>query len=518
MSHYVLGIDAGTESFRAAVFDERGRCAGFGTSPNRTLFPRPGHAEQNPRDWDNALAESIRMAVSASGVDPRSIEGIGVDGTTCTVVLLDQAGNPLRTALEWMDIRATAEAAEIAATGDAALSYVGFGNVSPEWFPCKALWLKRNEPALYDTAATIFEQTDWLAWRLSGERTVNINTISVRWFYNAREGGYPMSLYRAIGLESVFDRVPSRIVKIGEVVGGLTSAMAGLTGLREGIPIAGGGGDAFIGVLGVDVLRPGKLALITGSSQLQIGFTEKSIHAPGLFGSYPDAIIDGAEIIEAGQVSTGSVLRWFTNGFVGDAVRAEADRKGLSLFDYLNAQASAVQPGSDGLVVLEHWQGNRTPWTDPSSRGVIRGLTLSHGPAHLFRAIMEGIAYGSQVIIELMESSGVVIEQVVACGGATMSNLWMQINADVTGKPITIPEEQQAVALGSAIAATVAAGIHSTIAQAASEMVRTKRVFEPDPALTDRYREYVAQYVSTYEHLKDDSRRLTRSLGKLGPS
>ncbi len=441
MGRYVLGIDAGTESFRAGVFDHEGRCLGFGASPNATAFRNPGWAEQSPSEWDQAIVESIRTALRACRVNPAEIDAIGIDGTSCTVVLLDERDRPVRDAIMWMDIRASGEAAEIAASGDPALKYVGFGNVSPEWFPCKLLWVKRNESDRYRRAATVFEETDWLALRLTGERTVNIDTLSIRWFYNSREGGFPLSFYRRIGLDDAFAKIPERVVKIGEIVGGLSREMAQKTSLRPGIPVAGGGADAFMGVIGVNALDPGKLALITGSSQLQITLADRSIHAKGLFGSYPDAIVDGPEVVEAGQISTGSVMRWFTSNFVNADIIRRAHERNLTLFDVLNEDAAKIQPGSEGIVVLEHWQGNRTPWTDPASRGVIRGLTLSHTPAHLYRAIMEGIVYGTEVIIEQMQAVGVEIREIIACGGATMSDLWMQIHADVIGKPIVIPEE-----------------------------------------------------------------------------
>lgn len=513
MAHYVLGIDAGTESFRAGVFDENGKCHGFGVSANTTHIRHAGWAEQSPDDWERALVDSIRRALAASSIDPSLIEGVGIDGTSCTVVFLDKDGASLRDAIMWMDIRASAEAAEVAATGDPALKYVGFGNVSPEWYPCKTLWVMRHEPDVYTAATTIFEQSDWLALMLTGERTVNIDTISIRWFYNAREGGFPRSLYEGIGLGSVFEKIPERVVKLGEVVGGLRAVIAEKTGLRAGIPVAGGGADAFVGVVGVNVLDARKLALITGSSHLQIAISDREIHVPGLFGSFPDAIIDGYDVIEAGQISTGSVLRWFTENFINADISGEAHRRGISVYDVLNEQAAGIPPGSDGLVVLEHWQGNRTPWTDPASRGVIRGLTLSHTPAHVYRAIMEGIVYGTQLIISTMEKNNVEIDEIIACGGATMSDLWMQITADATGKPITIPEEQQAVSLGAAICATVACDLHKSLQVAAKAMVRTSRVFLPDSGANKRYREYVAQYAATYEHLKDDSQHLVATLG-----
>ena len=153
MENYVLGIDAGTESFRAGVFDASGACLGFGVSPNTTVHRHPGWAEQSPRDWDVALVDSIRKALAASRVKGSDIGGIGVDGTSCTVVFLDERGVPLRDAIMWMDIRAVREAADAGATGDPALRYVGGGNVSAEWFPCKTAWVKRNEPDVYDRRA-----------------------------------------------------------------------------------------------------------------------------------------------------------------------------------------------------------------------------------------------------------------------------------------------------------------------------------------------------------------------------
>jgi ribulokinase len=512
MGRYVLGIDAGTESIRTGIYNEKGDCISFGVSENTNIHRHPGWGEQSIQQWDASMLESIKRAFVDSPVSPEEIEGVGIDGTSCTVVHLDKAGNPLRDAIMWMDIRAAKEADEIASCGDDALKYVGHGKVSAEWFPCKNLWVKRHEPEIYNGAATIFEHTDWMAYWLTGEITANINTVSIRWFYNIKEGGFPTSLYEKIGLGDIFEKLPKRIVKIGEVIGGISGEIAALTGLREGIPVAGGGADAYMGVIGVNALKPGKLALITGSSQLHIGMTEAELHAPGIFGTFPSAIIPGMEVVEAGQISTGSIIKWFVTNFLSSEIKQEAEDRGIGIYDVLNEKAAEIPPGSEGLVVLEHWQGNRTPWVDANSRGVIRGLTLKHTPAHIFRAIMEGVVYGTAVILQRMEAGGVYIDEIITCGGATKSDLWMQIHADVTGKKITIPEEQQAVSLGSAIAATVAAGLYDSLTEAADAMVRIKQVIEPDAERHELYQEYVRQYEATYEHLREDSKRLVNSL------
>lgn len=512
MAEYVLGIDGGTESIRAGIFDAHGACLAYGTSPNTNIHRHAGWAEQSIAGWEDGLIGSIRSAVQAAGIDPSEIRGIGLDGTSCTVICLDDRGQPLRDAVMWMDVRASREAEEIAACGDPALKYVGHSNVSAEWFPCKVLWLKRNEPEVFAGAKTIFEHTDWLAYRLTGEISANINTTTIRWFYNDREGGPPVSLYEAIGLGDVFEKLPQRVLKIGEPVGPLSREMAEKTGLAQGIPVAAGGADAYIGVIGVNALQPGTLALITGSSQLQIGISEIELHARGLFGSFPDAILPGCHVVEAGQISTGSILNWFTAHFANRETAGEAEKRGCSVYDVLGERAEQIDPGSEGLLVLEHWQGNRTPWVDANSRGVIRGLTLKHTPAHIFRAIMEGVAYGTAVILERMEQERLRIEQIIACGGATKSDLWMQIMADVTGKRISIPKEQEAVSLGSAIAGMVAAGIYPDIRSAADATVQTAKTVDPNLENTEYYKEYVRQYVVTYEKLAEESKKLVATI------
>jgi ribulokinase len=505
MAGYVLGIDAGTESIRTGLYDEKGKALAFGVSENKNIHLHPGWGEQNLDQWNRSLIDSIKKALSASGVDPHDVKGIGVDGTCCTVVMLDKNGKALRDAIMWMDIRAGREAAEIAASGDPALKYAGFGNVSAEWFPCKVLWVKRNEPDIYKNAATIFEETDWLIYRLTGKITASINTTTARWFYN--EAGRPVSFYDKIGLDDIGNKLPERIVKLGEAAGTLSREMAECTGLRTDIPVAGGGADAYVGLVGMNVLKPGKLALITGSGQCHIGLSDKELHAKGLFGSFPNAVVPGTQAVEAGQISTGSIIKWFMTNFISADIKAQAETRKISLYDILNEKAAVLPAGSEGLVVLEHWQGNRTPWVDSDSRGVIRGLTLKHGPAHIYRAIMEGVVYGTQVILKLMEEN-FAIDEIIACGGATKSDLWMQIFADVTGKPILIPENQDAVSLGSGILGAVGAGLYPDMQSAAAAMVRKGRTVIPDKKRTEEYKEYVRQYEVTYQNLKDESKRL----------
>lgn len=497
----VLAIDAGTESLRAAVIDASGTVRGIGRAPIRTSYPAPGRAEQDPAEWEIALGVAAWAAIESSGFRAGDISGVCADGTTSTVVCLDRAGKPLRKAILWSDIRATEEAALIGATKDPVLVRAGGGNPSAEWFPCKALWIKRREPETWDRAATVFCFTDWLAWKLSGQLTLNLNTATMRGFYDSRNGGAPRGLYEAAGIGGLAERIPFRVVRPGEAIGGISAEASALMGLPQGIPVAAGGGDAFVGVIGLNALEPGQVAMITGSSHVITAHVRAPTQARGLFGSFPDALYTGSDLLEGGLASSGSVLRWFTEGFVGEKVTSAAAASGKKTLAYLDELAERIPPGSEGLLVQEHWQGSRCPWVDSASRGAIRGLTLLHRPEHLYRAIMEGVAFGATLILDRMEAAGVPVEELRVCGGPSRSALWMQIHADVTGKPIALPREPESVLLGSAMLAALGAGLYSSLHEAAAAMSGTASYILPDMGKHAIYKKLLGRYIATYEAL-----------------
>ncbi len=351
---YFMGMDGGTESVRVGVFDHEGTPVGFASCTYALKHPRPGWAEQNPDEWWSSLVMAVREVMRESGIAPQEIAGISVDSTTCTVVALDAYDRVLRPAIMWMDVRAADQARRIAQTGDAALKYNGFAKVSAEWMPCKALWLREHEPDIYKAATHICEYTDWMVHRLTGEWTASVNVASLRWYYDRDNGGFPVSLYQAVELDDLLEKFPQRVLPMGTVVDGLSKRAADELGLPAGIPVAEGGGDAMVATVGMNVLEPGKIALITGSSHAIFGESAEPVYGPGFFGSFTDAVIPGQYVIEGGQASTGSIIKWFRENFCGGLVE-EARRQGLGLYDFLNQRAESVPVGSDGLMVVDHW-------------------------------------------------------------------------------------------------------------------------------------------------------------------
>ncbi len=490
----IIGLDGGTEGIRAGVFDLFGRPLAFAAQSYATAYPRPSWAEQDPREWWAAAGRAVRQAVAEAGIRPEDVAALCADTTCCSVVALDQDGEPLRPALIWMDVRASREAEQVLATGDAALrvNSDGAGPVSAEWMIPKALWIARHEPALFARAATVCEYQDYMNWRMTGRMAASITNASVRWHYRAREGGYATELVASLGIPELADKWPSEVLRLGEVVGGLTAEAAEHFGLPVGLTVAQGGSDAEIAMIGLGVTAPGKLAFITGSSHLHLGLSAEPFHGRGIWGTYADALLPGLHVVEGGQTSTGSTINWLRR-LVGSDWS----------YERLNAEAAALPPGSDGVLVQDHFQGNRTPHTDALSRGAILGLTLAHDRAHLFRATMEGVAFGSELIFETMRSGGYEPDEIVICGGATRSDLWMQIHADVSGRPLTVTTVADAPALGAAILAATAAGQFGSIEEAAGAMVRVARRIEPDARAHEAYRPVYERYKRAYGALRD---------------
>lgn len=491
MSHF-LTADGGTESLRVRIYDLDGNCVASHAEPYETKFLAGARAEQNAEDWWSSLVKATQICLKEANLSGDAIDTMTYATTCCTVVALDKNGAPLRPALMWMDVRANKEAEAVLETGDPrlVLNSNGQGPVSAEWMIPKALWLKQNEPQIFDKAVTICEYQDYLTMRLTGERCASLNNVGLRWHYDNRDGGWATGIIDKLGMSELLDKWPSRVVAPGDVVGNLNATAAAELGLTTRTKLVQGGADALIGMIGLGVAKPGQLALITGSSHLQFGVTDSPLHAQGVWGSYADILYPERYIVEGGQTSTGSIINWFRR-LVGQ----------IDL-DELNEKAALLPPGSEGLIAQDHFQGNRTPYTDANSRGAFIGLTLSHEPHHIFRAIIEGICFGTRTILDSFKNGGYTSNEMTVGGGATASRLWMQIHADTAGIPVRIPASTDAPSMGSAILAAHGAGYFASIDEGIDAMVKPGIMIEPDPGAMAAYNGVYEQYRELYLALK----------------
>lgn len=510
-NQYVIGYDGGTGGVRAGIYDLKGNELAFASMEYKTYHPHPGWAEQAPADWWDGFAQTTREAMKKAGVNKEDIVAMSYDVTCCSVMLCMNDGTPLRSSLIWMDVRASDEAKLLAASGNPALKFNGFGNVSAEWMPCKALWLKKNELENYNKAEKVCEYADWITYKLTGKWTANLSNISGRWYYDSRNGGFPQDFYEQIGLGDVLNKFPQEITHLGDKLGTLTKEAAEHLGLSENTIVGQGGVDAWIGNIGLGVIQMGKVALITGSSHLITCLTDTFEYKKGgNFGPYPDTVVRGLGLVEGGQTSSGSILTWFKRNLCKDL---EGQKE--SAYAILDREANKIAPGSDGLLVLDWWQGNRTPYTDPDVRGMIYGLSLGHTQAHIFRAIMEGVAFGTENVFDSFRKSGYPVNEICMGGGTSNSDVFVQIHADVSNVVVNVPKNPQSPTLGSAILATVAAGLYKDMDEAVANMVQYAKRITPNPENHEKYKKIFSQYQKAYGECGEWMRETTAMFGRL---
>jgi len=501
----VIGVDGGTESIRACCFDAiTGSVVGNSCAiPYQTYHPQPGWAEQDPADWYNNIGQAVRGAVSSIPGKPEDYEfcSICVDTTCCSVVALDEDMQPLRNCILWMDARSAPQTREIMTEckDDPALrvNCGGEGPLSAEWMTPKALWIRKNEPEVWAKAKTICEYQDFINYKLTGEICASSCNAASRWHWDGEESildgtsdnphpGRPLTLYKQLGVPELAEKLPQRCLPMGAQVGTLTQEAATHLGLPVGLSVTQGGADAFVGMIGLGCINPGQMCLITGSSHLHCVVSALPASAKGVWGAYRGAPLPGINFAEGGQSSTGSIIRWMRNIF-GSAHVEYRD---------LDDDAARIPPGCEGLVALETFQGSRTPITDPMATGALLGVTLSHTRAHIWRALMEAVCFGTKACVDALEIAGHTCDEIVMAGGATRSNLWLQMHADVTGKPIMVCENADAPLLGCAILASVNSGVHKSVADAVDSMVRIKKRLYPKTEASAIYNNLYEQIYS----------------------
>jgi len=492
---YFMGVDTGTQSVRVVVTDIAGNVVAGDEQVYETYYPHAGWAEQKAGDWWSCFNEAVKNVMSGLSKGIRhSIEAVSVCSTSSTVLPVDENGKPLADAIMWMDTRAKKEMKIINDTKHPVLTYSG-GEDSVEWMIPKILWIKNNQPELYQQSYKIIEQLDWMNYQLCGEFATSICNSTCKWNYVECEGGWNGEFFKQVGFEDYEEKLVLDVKHVGEMVGTLNREFADQYDLNPNMKVVQGGIDAHIGMLGLGVAEPGKLAMIMGTSFVQLAFSEKKLNLNGIWGPYNNAIVPDQWLLEGGQISAGSIVKWFMREF--DLNKMD------NPYAYMNELIADIPAGAEGLVALDFFQGNRTPYKDANAKGVIYGLTLSHTKAHIYRALLESVALGTKNIIDNFEAQGCPIDIIVGCGGVTKDATWMQIIADVTGKPIVVTEDSSASVLGCTIVSAVGAGAYDFFVDATNGMVKEAYTVSPNKDLYDTYQKVFNTYTEIYEGLKD---------------
>jgi D-ribulokinase len=506
---YVIGVDVGTGSARAGIFDLVGRMVAS-AKRDITLFHASGSiVEQSSGEIWQAVCDSVKEALAQAAVSPEQIAGIGFDAT-CSLVVLGEGGRSLpvgpseqaeRDIIVWMDHRAVEQAERINATGHEVLKFVG-GKISPEMETPKLLWLLENRPAVFEAAWQFFDLTDFLTWRATGDLSRSTCTVTCKWTYLAHERRWDESYFRTVGLgvlaDEGFARIGQTVVDAGTPLGsGLTANAAAELGLLKGTPVATGVIDAHaggIGTVGADGEPESCLAYVFGTSSCTMTTTRSPVFVPGVWGPYFSAMVPDAWLNEGGQSVAGAAIeRLLSMHPATPDARQQAEHAGQSLPVMLAAlavQSAQTADGLSGAVRLAHglhvvpeFLGNRAPLADPHARAVIAGLGMEDGLDSLVALYIAGICsigYGLRQIIETQASAGAPIERVVISGGAGRLDLVRQLLADATGKPVLATQAEEPVLLGAAMLGGVAGGRFDDVRSAMASMSQISKTYEPD--------------------------------------
>ncbi|MGR6918214.1 FGGY-family carbohydrate kinase [[Actinomadura] parvosata] len=478
-----LALDLGTEGARAAVYGAEGALLGSGAQAYPTRFPRPGWAEQDPDDWWRASVSAARQALAEAG-GPQ-VEGVAVATTASTVAVLDEHGRPLRPALLWMDGRAGEESALTGASGHPVLRYAG-GCDAVEWLVPKAMWLARHEPQTYRAAARIVEAVDYMVWRLTGRWAGSRMNAVCKSNFDPRGAGFPHDLYDLLGVADLAAKLPDEIVPIGDPVGPLAAAARRELGVRGPATVVSGGIDAHLSLLAIGGAREGHVSIVCGTSNAFVTEIAEPVFPPTVWGPYPDALRTGRWLVEGGQVSAGSVLAWTGEGLIG---RKRAEIGGLI------RAAADLPPVEHGLIVLDYFMGNRTPLRDPRLRGAVLGLTLASTPEQVYRAAVEGVAYGTRQVIDSFTGGGVPVAEIFLSGGIQHNELWLQTTADVLGRPVRLVAGDNLTLRACSVLAAAGSGRHASLDEAAAAHTPKVRTVEPVAAHAQAYQAGYADYL-----------------------
>jgi sugar (pentulose or hexulose) kinase len=498
----VIGIDCSTTGVKAIAWDREGNTAASGRCSLTLLRPRPDWHEQNAEEWWSATAAALRQL--AEQVDPERIAALSISHQRESFVLVDEKGQPLRNAILWMDERARPLIPGLrekfglehfhAITGKPLSGNLTIGKIA---------WLQEYEPEVVRQAAFFLDVHAYLVKQLTGKVLTGWGCVDPMGLFDITLNDWSQELVTGIGLK--LEQFPKAFPP-GAILGELTPQAANVSGLKPGVLVAAGLGDGQAAGLGANITRQDEAYLSMGTSFISGVFSERYLVDPAFRTLY--AGIPGTYFIETAILGGSYIIRWFVENFSS----LEDQAQGMTLEAAFEAEASKVPPGSLGLLLVPYWNSAMGPYWDASASGIVVGWRGAHGRAHLYRAILEGIAFEQCLNTRGVERAlGTRTRRYIAAGGGAQNNLWRQIVADITGIPVFCSMSQECAALGAGILAASAAGLYPNTRQAAQAMAHTEvQGTEPDSSRQAYYQQiYEDVYINLFPALQKYLGRLT---------
>jgi xylulokinase len=479
----LIGLDIGTTSTVGVLIRPPDRILGIASRPVDLRSPRPGWAEEDPNQWWSNVCAVIRELLAGCGVSPDEVAGLGAAGMLPAVVILDEDGRLLRPSLQQSDGRCADLVRELRAEIEEGAFLARTGNgINQQLVIAKLRWIERHEPELFRRIGTVFGSYDFVNWRLTGERVIERNWALEAGFMDIRKEEVCDDL---VALAHIPRSCLPRAVASHEIIGRVTRQASADTGLRVGTPVAGGAADLIASALAAAVQRTGDVLLKFGGSIDVLTVSERMAPDPRLYIDFH--LIPGLFMPNGCMATGGSALNWFASNFARGRTLAELD-----------AQAGEIPAGSGGVAILPYFLGEKTPVHDPEARGIVAGLSLSHGTGHLWRALLEAYAYAIAHHVEVLGDIGHPTDRFTVSDGGSGSDVWMQIVADVLQRPLRRLSGHPGSCLSAAWAAAMGTGAGLNWSDVTA-FVAERDVVEFNPRNAEAYREGYRTFRSLYK-------------------
>lgn len=493
----LLGLDVSTTGAKAVLINGDGAVLASVTHEYPLSVPRPLWSEQSPEAWWQAMSASIRGALSQSGIHAQEIGAVGLTGQMHGLVMLDESGQVLRPAILWNDQRTGPQCQAIMQTlGEAELIAETGNRALPAFTAGKILWVRDEEPEVYARCRQVLLPKDYIRYRLTGEYATDRAGASGTLLLNVKERDWSHMVTEGLGIPKEW--LP-KTHEGTEITGAVSRAAADATGLRTGTPVVGGGSDQSVQAVGVGAVTPSVGALTLGTSGVIFVSTDRYMYDPqGLVHGFCHAVPNQWHLMTSVQ-SAGGSLRWYR-----DTVAPGVG------YDQLLAAAAHAPIGCDGLLFLPYLTGERTPHTDPLARGCFMGLTLQHGPGHLSRAVLEGVAFGLRDNLLLLQGVGAQdMTELRISGGGARSPLWAGILANVLQAELATINATEGAAFGAALLAGVGAGVWPDVQRACQSCIRVTGRISPTGPEMERYEDLYQIYRELYPATRQIAHRLS---------
>ena len=502
---YYIGIDLGTSGTKTVLFDRAGSALASATIEYPLYQPQNGYAEQDPDDWWNAAAGTIRMVLEKSGVDSAEVKGIGISGQMHGLVMLDKDGKVIRRSIIWCDQRTAKECAEITEkVGRERLIEITANPALTGFTASKILWVRNNEPENYARCAKILLPKDYVRYKLTGEFATEVSDASGMQLLDVPNRCWSDEVLEKLEIDK---NLLARVYESPEVTGRVTAEAAALTGLAEGTIVVGGAGDNAAAAVGTGVVEDGKAFTTIGTSGVVFAHSSTvSIDPKGRVHTFCCAVPGQWHIMGVTQ-GAGLSLKWFRDNFC-ESEKETAAQMGVDPYYLMDKEAEQSPIGANRLLYLPYLMGERTPHLDPDCRGVFFGLSAIHQKRDLLRAVLEGVAYSLNDCKNIIGGMGVPVSDMMACGGGGTSKIWRQMLADLYGCEVKTAANREGPALGVAILAMVGAGEYASVPEACRAIIRTDKVQPPIPENSAKYAPFYQLYTELYPALKESYKKL----------